>query len=408
MSVKKEYKGKCKLCGEHKTLNLEHVPPRSAFNKTTKYVVTPYIEKLQEEDPFSYKPKGKVEQGGVTFHSFCTTCNNTLGNNYVNAYKDWAYSGASVLNQAKNDIVGFEVDDINVNKVLKHIVSMFIAINGDWFVEEYSELVSFIKDPSIRELNSRFRIFAYLNRGPAFRYLGFLVHGDFSSGKMQMVKCSEIAFPPFGYILTIDHEGPLYNLADITHFKANNPDKLTKVSAQISIRETAIELPMDFRTEDEIKQSINKQSIEMNQMKDPLFTQRLEEKFKSLDFDISEKEGSILSIINQSVKTYQIDKRLLDLTIPQRDRKVKIPKSDWNYELPQNLYVVLVIILEDIEPTLFLIPTSVFKEPDNYIFFDNAQSERFEHLSNWEIKVFGKGIEKLSDYSFDRVVGELK
>jgi len=32
----------------------------------------------------------------------------------------------------------------------------------------------------------------------------------------------------------------------------------------------------------------------------------------------------------------------------------------------------------------------------------------FEHLSNWEIKVFGKAIEKLSEYSFDKVIQTLE
>lgn len=129
---------------------------------------------------------------------------------------------------------------------------------------------------------------------------------------------------------------------------------------------------------------------------------------KIAGFGVSEKEGSLILITNSSGKTFKIELRILDLTIPHRDKKVKIPKSDWNYELPENLFVGLVILLEDLEPIIHLIPTRVFKEPDNYIFFDNAQSERFEHLSNWEIKVFGKGIEKLSKYAFDRVVEQLK
>ena len=125
------------------------------------------------------------------------------------------------------------------------------------------------------------------------------------------------------------------------------------------------------------------------------------------NFQILEKEGSLYSIKSKSGKKYLIDIRILDLTKPQRDKKIKIPKSDWNYKLPGNLYVALIIVLEGIEPTLFLISSKVFLEPDNYIFFDNSQAERFKHLSNWEIKVFGKGMEKLSEYAFDRVVGEL-
>ncbi len=123
---------------------------------------------------------------------------------------------------------------------------------------------------------------------------------------------------------------------------------------------------------------------------------------------ISKKEISRFSITSQSGKVYQLDERILDLTVPRRDKKVKIPKSDWNYELPDNLFVALVILLEGIEPTIYLIPSKVFAEPDNYIFFDNEQEERFKHFSNWEIKIFRKGIEKLSEYAFDRVVVTIK
>lgn len=129
--------------------------------------------------------------------------------------------------------------------------------------------------------------------------------------------------------------------------------------------------------------------------------------FTNSDFVVFENEGSRFLINSQSGKEYQIDVRVLDLTVPQRDKKIKIPKSDWNYELPDNLHVALVVMLEGIEPAIYLIPTKVFTEPDNYIFFDNEQPERFKHFSNWVIKVFGKGIEKLSEYAFDRVVGEL-
>lgn len=133
----------------------------------------------------------------------------------------------------------------------------------------------------------------------------------------------------------------------------------------------------------------------------------IEKELIKSSFQVFQKEGSLLSVKNQSGNEYQVDERVLDLTKPQKDKKIKIPKSDWDYELPDNLYVALVIVLEGIEPTLFLIPSKVFLEPDNYIFYDNEQAERFEHLSNWEIKVFGKGMEKLSEYAFDRVVGEL-
>ena len=86
--------------------------------------------------------------------------------------------------------------------------------------------------------------------------------------------------------------------------------------------------------------------------------------------------------------------------------KVTIPKSDWNYELPENLWVALVLFMDDIEPHLYLIPSDVFHHPDSYIYFDNEQGERFKHLSNWEVKIFPEGIKKLSEYGFATSVKE--
>jgi hypothetical protein len=67
----------------------------------------------------------------------------------------------------------------------------------------------------------------------------------------------------------------------------------------------------------------------------------------------------------------------------------------------ENLWIALVLLLMDMEPVLYLIthffmeflavfvnakafPSKVFSEPDDYIFIDNEQGERFKHLSNWE------------------------
>ena len=56
------------------------------------------------------------------------------------------------------------------------------------------------------------------------------------------------------------------------------------------------------------------------------------------------------------------------------------------------------------EPILYLIPSKILSEPDNYIFIDNEQSERFKYYSNWEIKVFTKAIPQLSKYAFANMI----
>lgn len=87
-------------------------------------------------------------------------------------------------------------------------------------------------------------------------------------------------------------------------------------------------------------------------------------------------------------------------------RSVKIPKGDLG-EPKDNLWIALVFVMKEIEPVLHLIPSKILEIPDNYIFFDHEQDERFKHLSNWEIKVFQKSIGELSKYSLTNMVSKL-
>ncbi|TRX51278.1 hypothetical protein FNH22_24390 [Fulvivirga sp. M361] len=87
-------------------------------------------------------------------------------------------------------------------------------------------------------------------------------------------------------------------------------------------------------------------------------------------------------------------------------RSVKIPKGDLG-EPKDNLWIALVFVMKEIEPVLHLIPSKVLENPDNYIFFNHEQDERFSHLSNWEIKVFQKSIGELSKYSLTNMASRL-
>lgn len=90
----------------------------------------------------------------------------------------------------------------------------------------------------------------------------------------------------------------------------------------------------------------------------------------------------------------------------EKDRSVKIPKQDLG-EPKDNLWIALVLFMKEMEPVLYLIPSNQLAEPDDYIFINNDQGERFSHLSNWEIKVFTKAIPELSKFALDNIVGQL-
>jgi hypothetical protein len=79
-------------------------------------------------------------------------------------------------------------------------------------------------------------------------------------------------------------------------------------------------------------------------------------------------------------------------------QSMKIPKEKLG-EPNDNLWVALIGFIPETEPLIFLIPTKTLSKPDNFVFFENNVS-RHTYLSNWEIKVFTKGIEKLGEYIF--------
>lgn len=91
----------------------------------------------------------------------------------------------------------------------------------------------------------------------------------------------------------------------------------------------------------------------------------------------------------------------------QKERSVKILKTDLG-ELNSNLWIALVLLMKDSEPTLFLIPSTEFLEPDNFIFIENNQNPRLAHFSNYEIKVFKNGMSKLNEFRFENMINKLQ
>lgn len=96
-------------------------------------------------------------------------------------------------------------------------------------------------------------------------------------------------------------------------------------------------------------------------------------------------------ILTDSEKLHDVLLIPIDL---QKSRGVKIPKQELGFELKPNLWIALILFIDDVEPALYFVPSSVFENPD-LMFLDNDCGENFPHLSNWEIRIFRKGIEKL-------------
>ena len=250
--------GYCLLCGEYCNLTFEHVPPRIAFNKITKYQTVQYLDLLRQKDPLNSQIKGKIEQGGVGFYSLCSTCNSFLGTEYVTAYTQYSNSFIALARKLPSNHFVIEMHDFEALRVLKQIVSMFLSINSLEFSQKNPELAEFVLNPTKTQLPKRFRFFEYLNSEGQLRNIPLSITGNFQTG--ISIAASEIAFPPLGHVMTIDFRGELAFHQEITDFSNHSIDQ--KVSLKFDIYRLPTVLPMllDYRTKEAIEETIRSNS----------------------------------------------------------------------------------------------------------------------------------------------------
>lgn len=88
-----------------------------------------------------------------------------------------------------------------------------------------------------------------------------------------------------------------------------------------------------------------------------------------------------------------------------KERSVKIQKQDLG-EPKDNLWVALVLMMDNEPISFYLIPSKTVTTPDDFLFVENEVSS-FPQLSNWEIKVFKNGMQKLSEFSLENMLDKL-
>lgn len=128
-----------------------------------------------------------------------------------------------------------------------------------------------------------------------------------------------------------------------------------------------------------IKQEFNKSNLEFNQNKNGR---------EGVDFILKTASGNLHEIYLQPINL-------------NKERSVKILKQDLG-ELKDNLWVALVLILDNEPINFYLIPSKTLTNPDDFVFLENEVSS-FPQLSNWEIKVFKNGMQKLSEFSLENM-----
>jgi hypothetical protein len=241
--------GRCQICGIEGPLSFEHVPPRAAFNDRP-VILTTFEQALTHG--LDTDPTGTVQQRGAGRFTLCPRCNNETGSRYGRAFVEWCQGGYDILDRTRGS-AGYQIDmhDIYPLRVVKQIITMFFSVNGPTFAERYPDLVQFVLDKERKYLDPRYTIGAYFAPTGGIRHLPLGRMLDIFDGRNAYF--SEIAFFPFGYVLTIDSDMWDRRLFDITHFSRDEYGERRWVTMWLPVLATHLPIPGDYRSEEQIQ-----------------------------------------------------------------------------------------------------------------------------------------------------------
>jgi hypothetical protein len=249
--------GECCICGSIGRLTFEHVPPRAAFNDHGVFEAD--IEKLMEGKwaPGEKPTDGAYKQKGAGRHSLCGKCNNDTGAWYGESYVQVAKQAMLLLYRSRGNLSLAYPYGMYPLRFLKQVVTMFFSACGPGLQQKNPDLVRFVLNRDARLLADRFQFFAYLHHpeSAAIRQSGLtgLVKG---AGKQHVF--SEIAFPPFGLIMSVDgHPTIDERLCNITNLNKYGYRAWDIIYMQMPVLHVTTVLPGDFRNLDEVNRDIS-------------------------------------------------------------------------------------------------------------------------------------------------------
>lgn len=263
-SMKKRTVGKCHICGTTDELSYEHIPPRAAFNSHKNFIY--FIKDVLGSENFPWDlsgKRGKQLQKGIGFYTLCGRCNNNTGAWYGDALVDFTYQGYRASHNKKlkpYEWASITFQEIYPLRVIKEIVAMFFSVNNPDLSTLHQDLRAFVLSKERKGITPhRYGLYLYLLRGSIARYAGLTGIGSFPGGHTRII--SELAAPPFGYVLEFDPKNKR-DYCDLTFF-ANDFDYNQKatVRLRIPVYESNTPFPSDHRTKLQIMEDYIKNKL---------------------------------------------------------------------------------------------------------------------------------------------------
>jgi hypothetical protein len=131
-------------------------------------------------------------------------------------------------------------------RVAKQIVAMMLAINGEEFGQINPALSEFVLDPDARGLPPEFELYLVLYRGQLARQSGVSGRLDVGTGATHLL--TELARPPFAYVMSIDEPSPAIPLGRITHLADFDQATEATLDLELVVGFGHTPYPADYRT----------------------------------------------------------------------------------------------------------------------------------------------------------------
>ena len=269
-------KGYCNICGKHKELTEEHVPPKNAFNQVPIETYNYFTGKTEGNWNEQYHPKG------VSHYTICERCNEKTGSWYGTEFVSWVRQSMIYLQDAQNrSFVNCTFQDIYPLRIIKQIICMLFSVNPNGFSNKHGKLVNFVQDKDSR-LDSNVQIFVFLTvEGHRSAGGWFVGSADpFSTGDLDLIEDyiekvrtqiesgltpSEIAHPPLGYVVTFNPTVLDSRLVEISDFgrQYGYKEKVRTLELTLPILPIVSPYPGDYRGGRQILRDALKEQLEM-------------------------------------------------------------------------------------------------------------------------------------------------
>lgn len=252
----------CHICGKPRPLTFEHLPPRKAFNSSP-------IRKITGDDWIKQGGGidlvgGALQQRGAGGKTLCNQCNNDTGSWYVPELIQWCQAGMGMLSKLSSDeeadldpnprIAHVIFKDVYPLRFLKQFVAMILSTAGPSFREINSELSNFTLYKHRTGISNRYAFCLALYRGPGARFIDLAGKLDTKTGEKEVL--SEIAYPPFSYVLRLVDKQRLSLLGDISPFANYDYDQKDDIELKLLVGFGHTFFPADYRSKVAIEEDV--------------------------------------------------------------------------------------------------------------------------------------------------------